>query len=223
MATLDISVLRKLFSCGILLWLFLSPQSVFGLATVSAGGKKEDINMPNFDQNQYGRSGVKHNFAQGSPFDETLYISERPGNPENKGDLIPIKKFNDWSIFMKEHGISHIINLLDDNEMANYPYPGLMTLFEDSGFVAYRQGMREPNAALHILGWIDQCHERNEKVVVHCTGGIGRAGRVAAAWLVYKHGLSAEEATGAVLQNAKLTNVKRKGDVESLKKWLGVS
>lgn len=63
--------------------------------------------------------------------------------------------------------------------------------------------------------------EKGEKAVAHCTHGMGRSGRVAAGWLVYKYGLDTEEATEAVLAAARLNGVERMGSVRALNAWVG--
>jgi protein-tyrosine phosphatase len=80
--------------------------------------------------------------------------------------------------------------------------------------------MGEDNAAEKILAVIDQAEENGQRVVTHCTGGVGRSGRVAAAWLVHRYGLSPEEATKEVLEMAATAHVNRKGSAELLEAWL---
>lgn len=53
---------------------------------------------------------------------------------------------------------------------------------------------------LPFLALADQCQE---KVVVHCSGGVGRTGHVLAAWLVARWGLSNQAAIAAVKQTGR--------------------
>lgn len=84
----------------------------------------------------------------------------------------------------------------------------------------YCQPMQVPGAAQKIFQIIRQAQEQNEKVVVHCTGGVGRAGRVAAGWLVTRYGMTPQEATKEVMETAESLGIRRKGSAEQLEEWL---
>jgi protein-tyrosine phosphatase len=161
---------------------------------------------------------AKHNFGPVSSRDDILYTAERPGNPPTKTDLVSDESVQEWIMDMKAHGITHVIALLDDNELSNYS--DLPKLYQQAGLQYMQQPMSDPNAAINIYQWIDSVQmSNNGKVVVHCTGGIGRAGRVAAGWLCHKYNLSPDEATTETLNVAKINGVNRKGDVEALTTW----
>jgi protein-tyrosine phosphatase len=54
-----------------------------------------------------------------------------------------------------------------------------------------------------ILPFLAVGNQNQEKVVVHCSGGIGRTGHVLAAWLVAGRGLSNQEAIAAIKQTGR--------------------
>jgi hypothetical protein len=128
------------------------------------------------------------NFGPASTRDTVLYTAERPGNPPDKASVADEQQVEAWLAFMKERGVSNVIALLDDNELDSYasiaPDGGLVRIYENAGMTCLVQSMRDPNASRNVFQFIRQVEADNGKVVAHCTGGIGRAGRVAAGWLV---------------------------------------
>ena len=54
-----------------------------------------------------------------------------------------------------------------------------------------------------ILPFLAEADKQAEKVVVHCSGGIGRTGHVLAAWLVSGRGLSNIAAIAAVMRTGR--------------------
>ncbi|MBW4617842.1 MAG: dual specificity protein phosphatase family protein [Cyanosarcina radialis HA8281-LM2] len=54
-----------------------------------------------------------------------------------------------------------------------------------------------------ILPFLTIANQQNEKVVVHCSGGIGRTGHILAAWLVAGRGFSSKSAISAVKQTGR--------------------
>ena len=55
--------------------------------------------------------------------------------------------------------------------------------------------MGEPGACESILASIASVEKLGKRCVAHCTHGMGRSGRVAAAWLCRRYELKAAEAT----------------------------
>ena len=127
------------------------------------------------------------NFGAASARDNVLFTAERPGNPAiTKTGLADPDRVQEWITFMvDQQGIRNVIALLDENELANYGEPGrLLKLYQEAGIKCLAQPMNGPNACQNIIEFVRQAESNNEKVVAHCTGGIGRAGRVAACWLM---------------------------------------
>lgn len=162
----------------------------------------------------------RHNFGPASMRDNVLYTACRPGDPPGKLDAISDESVEEWINFMKEHGVHRVISLLDENEYSNYD-ADLRKQYADGGLEYLCQEIRQEGAFANISQYIHQAAANEEKVVAHCTGGIGRAGRVAAGWLVHRYGLTATEATEETLSAASKANVIRKGDVIALTAWLG--
>jgi len=163
-----------------------------------------------------------HNFGPASSRDSVLFTAERPGNP--KGDkLAPVddESVFEWIEFMRnENQISHVLALLDENEFSNYEPSGLLRMYEQGGLKYTVQSMSDANACENVCHLLMRAEADNERVVAHCTGGIGRAGRVAGGWLSYRYGLSPEKAADEVLLQAKLNGVTRNCDAEKLAQWM---
>jgi protein-tyrosine phosphatase len=54
-----------------------------------------------------------------------------------------------------------------------------------------------------ILPFLAAANQNQEKVVVHCSGGIGRTGHVLAAWLIAGRGFARKAAIAAVKQTGR--------------------
>ena len=166
-------------------------------------------------------TGICHNFGPVSPRDHTLYTAERPGNSYGKESPVPSTMVNEWIAFMKDRGIGHVIVLLDDNELGVYEDHGLLEIYKNSGFSFLQVPMSETGAYERITTYLQRVHEKGEKAVTHCTGGTGRAGRVAAAWLVHQYKLDVEEATKETVDIAFEKGICRLGHAEKLAQWTG--
>lgn len=116
----------------------------------------------------------------------------------------PNAKVRDWVSFMKRQGISRVCCLLPDKQLAHYS-DLLGTYQQEFGI---NHVCWAPIEDFHlceletltkkILPFLTQADFEGEKVVVHCSGGIGRTGHVLAAWLVSGRGLSNKAAIAAV-------------------------
>jgi protein-tyrosine phosphatase len=129
-----------------------------------------------------------HNFGLASTRDNVLYTSERPGNESiEESTMADQDEVNQWMAFMKEQKVTCVIALLDENEYeAVYDRPGLPAMYQDNGFKWLIQPLGHSKSTTAIFKYIKEEEAAGGKVVVHCTGGTGRASRVAAGWLVYR-------------------------------------
>ncbi|PMB52342.1 protein-tyrosine phosphatase family protein [Fischerella sp. JS2] len=142
-----------------------------------------------------------YKFAAASETETIVFGSARPGYSS--------AKVNQWIEFMQNQDIKRICCLLPQTQLAHYP--NLLEVYrqkfgidqicwtpiEDFQY-ADRQTLIQ-----QILPFLAVANQRKEKVVVHCSGGVGRTGHVLAAWLVSKRGFSNQQAIAAVRKTGK--------------------
>ena len=140
-----------------------------------------------------GSKDTRYNFGRASPLDSVMHSAERPGNPPEKDGRVSPEDVQEWINYMRdEQGVTNVIALLDEDEMAIYEEPGLQKMMAQNGMNFHVRPMGEEGAPEKIMSLIDEAEARGEKILCHCTGGIGRCGRVCAAWLVHRYELSPE-------------------------------
>jgi hypothetical protein len=165
------------------------------------------------------KTDIPENFGPSSLRDQTLFTCQRPGN-DLEEDPIPASAVAESVAFLKSKGIQHVLVLLDDNELEVYEEPGLLELYKQGGLVPHLTPMGVSGAHANIMQILEDIDAKQEKAVTHCTGGTGRAGRVAAAWLASRYDLSPEEATKETIDAALESGVQRLGDVSKLAEWM---
>ncbi len=103
---------------------------------------------------------------------------------------------------LKEQKATHVVTLVTSPELAHYGVPGLLEAYRGAGLEALHESIMDQSVPsreqmARIAAWLSERVERGGSVVVHCVGGLGRSGTVAAAWLRAR-GLSTEAALAAV-------------------------
>ena len=178
---------------------------------------EEVVITPPADPSEY-----HYNFGPASGRDEIVFTCERPGG-DTKGAMIPTtSEVSKWMTFMSTKQISHVIILLEETELEAYEPPGLIPAYQTAGMIVHHVPYSSPNAATRILEIVEEVSQKNnKKVVAHCTHGMGRSGRVAAAWLVKKYHLTPLDAVEEALEAARTTSVERMGAPRQLQEWMG--
>jgi protein-tyrosine phosphatase len=150
-----------------------------------------------------------------------------------------VKAVRDWVKFMtatERPPITDVFILLDDKELEAYNSPGLIQAYKDAGMTVHHTPYNAPKSYKTIMEQLDVVfnrssdnanadaasvvHRRRPRAVVHCTHGMGRSGRVAAGWLVYKYGLNVDDAVDEALAAARLAGVERMGSPQQLTEWI---
>lgn len=169
------------------------------------------------------KTDIPHNFGPCTiKRDDILFTCQRPGtDPKEKGKgVVPKEDVNKWLTFMKGNGITDVLVLLDENELEVYPDPGLLELYKAGGINPHLTPLSPDGAYNQIMDILREVEQRNGKAVTHCTGGTGRAGRVAAAWLATRYELTPSEATQETVDAAIDSGVQRLGHAEKLAGWM---
>ena len=161
---------------------------------------------------------ARHNFGPVSCREKTLYTAERPGHPGKDG--VPTEIVNDWIEFILAKGIRNVLIIMEDDEFGVYEVD-LKQFYEEKGLKVYHVPFSSQGSYDKIMGLIQELDEKGEKVVSHCTGGKGRCGRVACAWLCKKWHMSPIEASQEFIDQAVENGLYRLGDVQKLKAWIG--
>ncbi|BAY07927.1 protein-tyrosine phosphatase family protein [Calothrix sp. NIES-2098] len=138
-----------------------------------------------------------YKFAPAGENESIVYGAARPG--------YLTEKVHDWIDFMKQHDIKRVCCLLEEKQLIKYS-ANLLQIYERE--FGNLQVCWAPIEDFHlcdlktlttqILPFLIAADKQNEKVVVHCAGGIGRTGHVLAAWLVSVRGLSNQSAIRVV-------------------------
>jgi protein-tyrosine phosphatase len=113
-----------------------------------------------------------------------------------------------WIKFMQQQEISRICCLLESKQLARYAIDLLETYRQEfaAKYVLWQpiKDFQIPPAEIlidRIIPFLISAAEKQQKTVVHCSGGVGRTGIVLASWLVSQRGYSNQAAISAVQQN----------------------
>lgn len=142
----------------------------------------------------------KYYFASAAPDEQIVYGACRPDYPSKSPNS---RAVNNWISRMKRHDIERVCCLLSPK-----------VEYIDSLIKMYRDAFGSQNVChasiedyevvsddtLHevILPFLEEAEQASEKVVVHCSAGMGRTGHVLALWLVYGQEYELEEAIQTV-------------------------
>ncbi len=142
-----------------------------------------------------------YKFASAAENEPIVFGSARPGYSS--------EQVNEWIEFMQNQHIKCVCCLLPESQLTRYS--NLLDVYRQTfGFnqVCWTPiedfHFANPEILIHqILPFLAAANRKHEKVVVHCSGGIGRTGHVLAAWLVAGRGFSNKAAIAAVKQTGK--------------------
>ncbi|MBD1865781.1 dual specificity protein phosphatase family protein [Cyanobacteria bacterium FACHB-471] len=137
-----------------------------------------------------------YRFAAASESELIVFGAAKPGASE--------QQVLQWVQFMQQQGIQRVCCLLPQKQLT--PYPDLLDTYRQAfgdGKILWAPvkdfHLVEPEMLTQrILPFLAEADWQREKVVVHCSGGVGRTGHILAAWLVFRRGLLNKDAIAAV-------------------------
>jgi protein-tyrosine phosphatase len=142
-----------------------------------------------------------YKFAAASTDESIIFGAARPGYSK--------KQVREWIEFMQQQGIDRVCCLLPKIQLDRYDdLLGIYRQFfgvecicwapiDDFHFV-------DREVLFHqILPFLAVADRQHQKVVVHCSGGVGRTGHILAAWLVAKRGFTNKLAIDTVKQTGR--------------------
>ncbi|MBE9138241.1 dual specificity protein phosphatase family protein [Nodosilinea sp. LEGE 07088] len=142
-----------------------------------------------------------YKFAAASENELIVFGSARPGYTN--------KQVNQWIDFMQNQGIQRVCCLLPETRLTCYSnllgaYRKVFGLDQVCWAPIEDFNLAVPEILVcQILPFLTIANQKNEKVVVHCSGGIGRTGHILVAWLIAGCGFSKKSAITAVKQTGR--------------------
>lgn len=137
-----------------------------------------------------------YKFAAASEDELIVFGAAKPGYRD--------AEIAEWIEFMQGHNIKQVCCLLSESQLIRYS-DLLGTYRKIFGCdrvcwapVADFELVDRDILVDRILPFLASANSKGERVVVHCSGGIGRTGHVLAAWLVGGRGFSNKQAIAAV-------------------------
>ena len=108
------------------------------------------------------------------------------------------RRLDDDLASLREDRIGAVACLVPDAELERYGVAGLVGAYAQAGFDARHEPLLDQKAAgaeamAALVAWIEARVAAGTSVLVHCVGGLGRSGMVAASWL-RSRGASGDEA-----------------------------
>jgi len=125
--------------------------------------------------------------------DGSIGMTLLPGRKDRERDL-------DKDIeSIKKENIKKIICLISPDEFTDYGVPDLLVKYKKAGFNVTHisimdQGIPTVEEVKNLTSEINASVKNKEKVLIHCVGGIGRTGLLAACYLKEFHRLSSKDA-----------------------------
>jgi protein-tyrosine phosphatase len=145
-----------------------------------------------------------YKFAAAAVGESIVFGAARPGYHS--------EQVTEWLEFMQQHSIKRVCCLMAESQLTRYAnlletYRHTFGLEQVCWAPIEDFCLVDRETLFHqILPFLTAANQHNEKVVVHCSGGVGRTGHILAAWLVAGRGFSPAEAIAAVKRTGRNPN-----------------
>lgn len=164
-------------------------------------------------------SNPERGFSAASERESSVFGARRPGFPFGR---VSSPLVHAWMTFMQAQGITRVLCLLPERQLSGYNdlLGSYRELFGEENVLWVPIDdfhlAKEGQLIEQILPFLAEAERHQEKVVVHCSGGVGRTGHVLAAWLVSGRGMSNEEAIAAVKRQGRNARESREKGLDAL-------
>lgn len=116
-----------------------------------------------------------------------------PGRKDRGRDLI------EDIAAIKAAGVTSVVTLLSNTEFAEYGVTNLLDAYRAAGLEVLHRAVKDQGVPTHeqaeqVLDFLKRATDAKKKVMVHCVGGLGRTGLIAALYLRKYAGLDGDEA-----------------------------
>ena len=158
-------------------------------------------------------------FGAAAQGEAIVFGARRPGFPARSVGEPAVAR---WLSAMRGYGMQRVVCLLSEPQLARYA--DLLGAYErtfgaqhvlwspiEDFHLATRGALVD-----HILPFLAAADGAQQKVVVHCSGGVGRTGHVHAAWLVGFRGMSNAAAIAAVRRQGRNARESRDTTLDAL-------
>lgn len=128
----------------------------------------------------------------------------------------------DLKLIRETYRIDVIVSLLEDEEYQKLALTDFLKKARAMSLEVLKLPIKDMNvpesqaAVLKLVKEINQRINRGQNVLIHCFGGIGRSGIIASSLLIYRRGISADEAI-AIIQDSKIGALQNQNQFDFLR------
>lgn len=153
------------------------------------------------------------------PVESNLAITILPGRKDRDRDMQ-----NDL-IHIKNSGFDTVISLLSKDEYHHYGVPDLITQYKMHSINCFElsiidQGAPSLTDMKEVTGFINEKLKSGSKVLIHCVGGLGRSGMVAACYLKEFKNVKSEESIKLIREVRSKRAIESKVQEEFVRNYL---